>query len=399
MTTTASLPRMFGEPFTSDPDTVYHALRQAGPVAWAEIDTGVHAMVVTSHAAASELLNNPTAWTRDTRAWRDLAEGRVPPDSAVLGILAPRDGILHTDGDRHAHFALPIIDCMARVPHHRLEAVTAAVTGRLLDSFTHRGHADLVTEYALQVPLLVFADLLGCHPDMSRRMADACQLIVSGGPRAAHGAALFTQELARLVAMKQADPGDDIATWMLHHPNQLSLADVVDNLYSLVGAGNVPTASWILQAFQLLLSDDTYAGDLISGSVAIGRAMQKVLWDTAPVANFTFHVARHDTRLHGIDIHAGVLVLISHHACNTDPSLAGIGYDSRAHLAFGGGEHRCPVPAHAALITHTAITALFDRIPDAHLTDRDSPRAPGLFHQCPRHLNIAFTPETTTIAA
>ncbi|GIG67750.1 cytochrome P450 [Phytomonospora endophytica] len=393
--TTTSLPRLFGEPFTTTPDTVYQVLRQAGPVAWAEIDAGVHAMVVTSHAAASELLNNTTAFTRDTSAWRDLAEGRVPPDSTVMGILAPRDGILHTDGDRHSHFATPIIDCMARVPHHRLDAVTAAVTSRLLDAFTPKGHADLVTEYALQIPLLVFADLLGCQPDTSRRMADACQLIVSGGPQAAHGAALFTSELAHLVAQKQTEPGDDIATWMLRHPNRLTPAEVVDNLYSLVGASNVPTASWITQALQLLLSDDTYAGDLISGSVAIDRAMQKVLWDTAPVANFTFHVARHNTRLHSVDIPAGALVLISHHACNTDPALAGVGYDSRAHLAFGGGEHRCPVPAHAAVITHAAITALLDRIPDAHLTGPEPPRAPGLFHQCPRHLNITFTREPT----
>ncbi|GIG68207.1 cytochrome P450 [Phytomonospora endophytica] len=389
------VPQLFGDAFALDPNPTYAALRLAGPVAWAELSPGVRGLVVTSHPAAVELLSSPAGvYTRDTRNWTALAEGRVPPDSPLLGILGWRPSLLYADGAEHARLRTVIEDCMSRVRSWRLKEITREVALGIITELRANGRADLLTEYAMAVPLLVFTELLDCPPETSRGMVEACAKIIDATPDAAEAAEAFGGMLAGLVALKRERPGDDLTSWMISHSAELSFEEVVSSLYTLIGAGHVPTSTWIVQALKLLLTNDDYSGDLTAGAVSVRRAMEKALWEASPLSTFTFHFAISDTRLHGVFIPKGVPVMISHHATNTDPSLPStISYDSRAHLAFSAGEHRCPVPVHAAIITQEAITAVLEHLWDVRLTDRGRiPNRPGLFHQCPAHLNVAFTP-------
>ena len=391
----AHVPQLFGDAFTLDPNPTYASLRLAGPVAWAELSPGVRGLVVTSHPAAVELLSSPPGvYTRDSPTWKALAEGKVPPDSPLLGILGWRPSLLYADGAEHARLRTVIDDCMARVRSWRLKEVTREAALGIITQLRAKGRAELVAEYAMTVPLLVFTELLGCPPETSRQMVEVIAKIIDAGPEAAEAAEAFGGMLAGLVALKKERPGEDIASWMISHSADLSFEEVVSSLYTLVGAGHAPTATWIVQALRLLLTDDDYSGDLTAGAVSVRRAMEKALWEASPLSTFTFHFAIADTRLHGVLIPQGVPVLISHHAVNTDPSLPStVSYDSRAHLAFSAGEHRCPAPVHAAIITQEAITAVLEHLWDVRLADRGRvPNRPGLFHQCPAHLNVAFTP-------
>ncbi|MEV0650446.1 hypothetical protein AB0I28_34830 [Phytomonospora sp. NPDC050363] len=397
--TATSLPQLFGDSFTVDPNTAYNALRAAGPVAWAELSPGVHGLVVTSHPAAVELLSSPPGvYTRDTRNWAALNEGRVPPDSPLLGILGWRPSLLYADGAEHARLRTAIEDCMSRVRAWRLKEITREAALSIIAGLNGKGRAELVAEYAMSVPLLVFTELLGCSPEVSAQIVDACAKVIGAGPDAAQGSEEFGGILAGIVALKREQPGDDLASWMIAHANELTFEEVVSSLYTLVGAGHVPTSTWIVQALRLLLTDDDYSGDLTAGAVSVRRAMEKALWEASPLSTFSFHFAVADTRLNGVPIPRGVPVLISHHAVNTDPALpSNVSYDSRAHLAFSAGDHRCPAPVHAAIITQEAITAVLEHLWDVRLADKGRvPNMPGLFHQCPAHLNVAFTPATAT---
>ncbi|MFD8335607.1 cytochrome P450 [Streptomyces solisilvae] len=391
-------PQLFGKAFERCPEITYDALRLAGPIAWAELTPGAFGMVVTSHAAALDLLNNSHDFTRDTRCWGDLNAGLVPPDSPLLGIMGWRPSLLYMDDSDHARLSQALRDCLGRVEDWELEEITGRAAHTVINRFAGDGNTDLVTGYANTVPLLVLAELLGCPPDTSHQMVDACAKIIDAGPEAAEGSAEFGAYLAAVVDLKRTRPGRDLATWLLTHASGLTPDEVVNTLYTTTGAGQVPTSTWITQSTRLLLKDDPYAGDLTGGSVTIRRAMQKTLWEFSPLATFTFHIACHSTALHGVKIPAGCPVLISHAACNTDPRLPqGIGYDSRAHLAFSAGAHRCPATKQAAIITEIAISTLFDRLSDMEMTDGSTVvNRPGLFHQCPVSLNVAFKPRPVT---
>ncbi|WP_344867141.1 cytochrome P450, partial [Planomonospora alba] len=352
------------------------------------------ALVVTSHRAAVTLLNDSATYSKDSRNWAALSSGQVPPDSPVLAIMGYRPNLLYADGHEHERLRRAIEDCAARIDLHALRETVQRHSLGLIARFAPAGHAELMTEFADTIPLLVFTDILGCPASMVGRMVTGCQVLMSGGPDAMQGAADFARCLAELIETKQSTPGRDFTSWMLAHPNRLTSEEILHQLFCFVGAGVIPTAAWIASGLRLLLEDDAYAGDLTGGAVTVRRAMEKVLWTRSPMANFSVHYARRATMLHGAPIPPGVPILISHAATGTDPDLPpGLGYDNRSHLAWSAGPHRCPADGHAAVIAQTAIETLLDRLWDLRLTATDVPNRPGPFHQCPAALHVAFRPQ------
>jgi len=168
-------PMLHGEHFATRPQKVYDQLRTAGPAGWAELAPGVHALVVTSHRAAVTLLNDTSTYSKDARRWRALASGEVPQDSPVLGLMGFRPSVLYADGDVHARLRWAMDDCIARINPHELHEITRRSALTLVGRVIEKGCADLMGDCADTLPLLVFAELLGCPPELAARMVRACQ--------------------------------------------------------------------------------------------------------------------------------------------------------------------------------------------------------------------------------
>ncbi len=392
MTTATAPPRLFGDDHAAHPEHAHEALRRQGPVAWAEISPGVYALVVTTHRAARDLLIDTHTWSKDSRGWLALAAGEIPQDSPVLALMAYRPSLLYADGPAHARLRRAMDDCIETIDVHLLRETTQRHATALIASLAPGGHADLMAAYADRLPLLVFTDLLGCSADMVARMVTASQGVIGAGPGALAAAREFAACLADLISAKKQRPGHDITSWMLAHPAALTDEEMLHQLYCLVGAGVIPTAAWIGSTVHLLLSDDGYTAQLAGGTVTIRRAMETVLWTRSPMATFSTHFARLDTVLHGVPVAAGVPVMISHALTGTDPTLAGLGTDNRAHLAWSAGPHRCPADTTATVIAQTAVECLLDQLWGPRLNDGAVVNRPGPFHSCPAALHIRFQP-------
>ncbi|WP_327153240.1 cytochrome P450 [Streptomyces tubercidicus] len=398
MTASPPPPRLFGDAFAMRPQDAYTELRAAGPVARAEIAENVYALVVTSHRAAIDLLNDTATYSKDSRRWAALNNRQVPPDSPVLALMAFRPSLLYADGQRHERLRIALEQCLSRIDVHALREATQGHANCLIDRIAPTGRADLMADFADTLPLLIFADILGCPTQLAGRMVTACQGIVSAGASAAQAAENFAGILFELIQTRKQQPGPDFTSWMLAHPARLTVEEMVHQLFCFVGAGTIPTAAWIASGLRLLLEDDAYAGDLAGGTVTVRRAMEKVLWTRSPMANFSTHFARHTTMLHGVPVPEGEPILISHAATGTDPALPpGLGYDNRSHLAWSAGPHRCPADGQASVIAQTAIETVLDRLWDLDLTDPDVPNRPGPFHQCPVSLNVSFRKQSADV--
>jgi cytochrome P450 len=177
-------PMLHGQAFADRPQDVYDQLRAAGPVSWAEIAPDVEALVVTRYRAALSLLNDPGTYSKDSRLWRALGEGKVPEDSPVRGLIEFRPSALYADGEVHARLRWAIDDCIARISAHQLHEITRRSALTLIAEVAEQGHADLMADFADTLPLLVFAELLGCPAEMSGRMVRASQGVISAGPEA-----------------------------------------------------------------------------------------------------------------------------------------------------------------------------------------------------------------------
>lgn len=394
MTTTPLAPRcpaLHGTDFAHRPEDTYNALRAAGPAAWAEIAPGVYALVVTSHHAAIDVLTDTDTYSKDARRWRALVEGQVPPDSPVLGIMGWRPSLLYTDGADHARLRTAMEDCLARIDPHHLAEITRSRALSLVQAIAPDGEADLMAVYCDSLPVLVFAELLGCTAELTARMVRACQGIINAGHEAGQAAADFAGILAELIQARKAQPGRDVTSWMLSHPQTLTDDEVLYQLYCLVGAGTIPTTAWIASTLRLLLTDEEYTSRLTGGGVTVRRAMEQVLWQRSPLGTFATHYARRPTLLHGVPVPADVPVMVSHAATGTDPTLPeGLGSECRAHLAWSAGPHHCPARSQASVIAQTAIEVVLDRLWNVELTAHHIPNRHGPFHQCPERLPVRF---------
>jgi cytochrome P450 len=386
----AAVPQLFGAAFSEHPDGAYAQLRANGPVAWGEVADGVYALVVTSHAAARELLTDPE-YTRDPGAWEALAQGSVPPALALM--YTP--GLQHTDAAEHERLRRALDDCLAGVDLHAVRRAVQSYARDLIGGFARRGHADLMAEYADQVALRTLTDLLGCPPDAAERIRMHAPSVVAAEPDAAEASAELAFALREVVAAKKARPGPDVTSWLLAHPALLNEHEVESQLASVVVLGAAPTAAWIGATLHALLTEPAYASELVGGAVTIRHAMNETLRLRCPVANSSVHYARRPKILHGVHVPAGVPVFVSHAATGVDPARPGRqAYRDRSHLAWSAGSHRCPAQALAATIAETAIETVVDALWDLSTPTATIAGRPGPFQQCPVHVGVLFSPDS-----
>ncbi|MDB1086587.1 cytochrome P450 [Streptomyces sp. ACA25] len=394
-------PALYGPEFAADPDAVYSALRERGPAHWVEIAPGVEAVLVTAYDACLEVLRNPQ-FSKDARRWTALAEGRVPSDNQVVPMLGYRPSLMFADGHEHLRLRASVDDTLARVNPHRLRGYVQRSAVALIDEFAAEGTADLVSQYCARLPARVFTQLFGCPDELAVRMATACGQMIDAEPAAAQqGSIDLARCLGELVAEKRRSPGADVTSWLLSHHAELDDTEMVHQLVVLIGAGTVPQSAWISTATMMLLTDDRFGSDLSGGSMTVTDALNEVLWSKSPMANFCCHFATQDFPLRDetdrteFVIPAGVPVLVSLAAANTDPALAA-SHEQRAanlsHLAFSGGPHVCPAQDIAGIIADVAIETLLDRLPDMELDCEPGALTwrPGPFHRTLTALPVRF---------
>lgn len=359
---------LYGPEFGADPDAHYAYLRGFGPTAPVDIAPDVPVELVTSYATALRILQNPSTFVRDSRRWRDLNEGRIPADSPALPMMGYRPNALFSDGAAHARLRHAVTDSLATVDEHRLTRLVQRVAEYLVSQFSSRGigHADLVADYAQQLPLLVYSDLFGCPADIGDRII----LGISGIFEGTEGANdILGGALMELIALKRRQPGDDVTSRMMEHSSQLSDSEMANQLVTLLSGGTAPLQSLISIGAALMLGDDRYVQTQNSAGLLVEDAVSEVLWNYAPIANYAVHYPVHDVELDGKVLRADDPVVISFAAANTDPAIA---QDrsltgGRAHLAFGAGPHVCPAKDPAMVIAVTAIETLLNRLPDIEL--------------------------------
>ncbi|MFD7547919.1 cytochrome P450 [Streptomyces sp. NPDC059578] len=386
---------LYGADFAADPARFYDHMRTQGPVAPVELAPGVEATLVIQHEAALRVLQNPALFVRDSRRWRALNEGRVPMDSPVLPMMYYRPNCLFSDGSEHLRLRKAVTDSLAKLNLTRLGRDVERIADYLIDRFSERGTADLLNDYAKVLPLLLFNQLFGCPGDLGDRlMRDLADLF--DGQDAVRANEDMTACLLELVALKRRQPGEDITSWLVQHPAGLTDEELKDQLVTLIGGGVEPERNLIANALLLLLSPEARSTSGRGAGLLVEDALDHVLWNNSPIANYATHFPVQDIALGDITLTANDPVVISFAAANTDPSLtdARLTLSKGAHLAWGAGPHSCPAKSPARIIALTAIERLLNALPDLALAipEEKLEWRPGPFHRAMASLPVLFSP-------
>ncbi|MFD0652918.1 hypothetical protein ACFQ2Y_34685 [Streptomyces malaysiensis subsp. malaysiensis] len=210
---------MYGPEFAADPHGAYTRMRATfGAIAPVELSPGVYASLVTSYQLGLEILRDTERFAKDPRGWRAMRDGTVGLDNPVAPMMMYRPNALFADGEAHVRLRGAITDSLDRVDPHALSEYVERSAETLIDAFASRGEAELITEYASVIPLLVFNQLFGARPADGPKLVETMMKLFDSGEDAAAANDELLHWISGLLAEKRRQPAADVTSWLMAHP-------------------------------------------------------------------------------------------------------------------------------------------------------------------------------------
>jgi cytochrome P450 len=392
--------RLYGPEVEADPKPLYDALRaEHGAVAPVLVHGDLPAWLVLGHRENLDVLRTPTRFSRDSRRWREMREGRVPPDSPLLPIVTWQPMCPFVDGQEHKRLRSAVTDSMNRFEARGLRRYVTRFSHELVDTFCATGEAEIVGQFAEHLPMMVMTQLLGMPEEYGDRLVAAARDMVRGSKTAIASNDYIVAILGRLAERRRVAPQHDFASWLVAHPAGLGHNEVVEHLRLMLIAAYETTANLIASTLRMVLTDPRFRANLAGGHMTLPDAVEQVLWDEPPFTAVYGRWATGDTELGGQHIREGDMLIVGIEAGNTDPEvrpdLAVPMHGNRSHLAFSGGPHECPGQDIGRAIADTGIDTLLARLPDLRLAvpEQRLQRRGGLLSRHLVSLPVEFTPQ------
>jgi cytochrome P450 len=340
------------------PHEAFAALREHDPVHWNPEPEGPGFWAVTRYG-------DIRAVHRDVGTYSSEIGGTSLEDLEPVYIEA-RKSMLDMDPPRHDELRGLIARRFTPRAVGVWEEQVREVTREVLDRALPMGDFDFVAEIASEIPMQVFAEILGVPQDERRVIIEIGDRLLGNAdpeyafpPDDAHRHLPFSSPAAlemfefgrRLAAQRRKDPRNDIITQLAFEPLTQQEFDVYFVL--LATAGNETTRHTITHGLLGLLEHpDELARLRDDPSLGKSAAEEMLRWAT-PVHHFR-RTAAVDTELAGTEIKAGDKVttwFVSGNRDETvfeDPYRFDVGRTPNPHMAFGpGGIHHC-MGAHLA---------------------------------------------------
>jgi cytochrome P450 len=382
---------LYSEEFAADPYQIYQDMRHRfGALAPVELAPGVPATLVIGYRAALQILNDPDRFPADPRAW----ESNIPAECPIRPMMEWRPNSIRSAGADHTRYRSAAAGALGKVDLHQLHATVEQIAVPLINSFCEEGHCDVVGQYALPVIFGTLNSMLGSSPEIIQRAATGMAAMFDT-VNAAEGNRILGEALSELIQTKRAEPGADVTSWLIAHPVELDDEEMLHQLVLMYAAGIEPPQNLIVNTLLLILTDDRFGGHVLGGSLSTRDALDEVLFNDPPLANYCISYPRQPVLVGNTWLPAHQPVLISIAACNNDPEIrTGDFTDNRSHLAFSTGPHACPARPAAQLIVKDAIDQLLDALPEMELA---VPRSalqwrPGPFHRSLVSMPVTFPP-------
>ncbi|GAU71170.1 putative cytochrome P450 [Streptomyces sp. NBRC 110611] len=378
---------------------VYEKLRaEYGPVAPVLVQGDLPAWLVLGHRENLEILRTPSVFSRDSRHWRDMAEGNVPADHPLTPVTTWQPLCVFVDGEEHRRLRGAVTDSLGRFESRGIRRHVTRFTDQLIDEFAGSGTADLVGQFAAEIPLRVMTQLFGMPEEHGPGLTAAVQDVLKGTKTAAASNTHLTRTLQQLVERKRARPGHDFPSKLIEHPAGLTDDEIREHLRLILTAANETTVNLIANTLCTVLTDPRFRAHLTGGHMTLPDALEQVMWDEPPLMTLLGRWATSDTRLGEQTIRKGDMLLLGLRAANVDPAirpdLTAPVHGNRSHLAFSGGPHECPGRHIGRAIADTAVDTLLTRLPDLRLAvpETELEWSSSLMYRHLVALPVQFTP-------
>ena len=333
--------------------------------------------------------NAPLVWTvRNGGHWiatgGDALEDLYPDDQNLSNssISIPAyEGLKiypgQADGEEHIAYRTAVMKRFNPRAMREMRAPIEAIANRIIDDLARRGGCDFVAEFAYRLPIILFLDMMNLPlEDGDFLLAQAHRTIRATTDHEKHDAlsAIFGY-LARVVAERRVDPGDDLISMLHQTPvggKRMTEAAVHGISVNLLLGGLDTVASMLGFIMQRLAQDEVVRRQLASQPERLDQRLDELI-RRFPIASLARVVAR-DFGYCGIQLRQGDRLFLPSALYNFDdrkfdlPMELDLERKVLSHMSFGRGPHQCLGSYLARIELSATLRTWLARIPDFRIT-------------------------------
>lgn len=365
--------------FKANPYPTYARLRAEAPVYRAPLRGKQMAWLVTRYDDVLSLLRDQRLVKNPLNARSEAQQAKEQWMPAMLKPLARN--MLDLDAPDHTQLRALVQKAFTPRLVEQLRPRIETLTDELLTKAQRNGRIELLSQYALPVPLTIIGELLGVPPQDQHLFHRWSNRIVSLSTstdliRALPSLWLFLRYVRKLVAQRRATPRDDLISALVQAEeagDTLSEDELLAMIVLLLIAGHETTVNLIASGTLALLQHPDQCERLRHDPSLIKSAVEELVRYVSPVELATERYAREELTIAGVTIQRGDMVLGVIGSANRDeaqfpnPDTLDLARTPNRHVAFGLGAHFCLGAPLARMEGQIAITALLERWPKLQL--------------------------------
>lgn len=379
--------RLSGDDYLRNPYTVFAQMREHDPV-WQRFtsDGETPVWLITRYEDGIAILRDHKRFVKNFRNTRTPAElAQIPPDPPQIQLLS--NHMLHLDGADHARLRGLVNQAFTAKVVEEMEPRVQAIANELLYAVEPSGQMELIHDYALALPIIVIAELLGIpakdhhlfHHWSRAFVTPSSNARASQKKLAKTGQRMqeFTDYFRQIFEKRRREPQPDLISSLLQveeNGNRLTESDLLSMLILLIVTGHETAVNLIGNGVLALLQHPDQLAKLKQDPALIDSTIEEIVRYDCPVERATVRYAAEDVTLHGHTIARGDIVYVVLGSLNrdpchfADPDTFDIARADNKHLGFGMGPHYCLGAPLGRLEGRVGITTLFDRFPDLKLS-------------------------------
>lgn len=392
---------------TASPYRVLAQLREEDPVHWSSELKG---WVLTRYADVKTALEDETTYSASRmQPFFDSLSEEKAEKVAMLRRYIPLWLVFRGPPD-HTRLRQALRAPLAQKAMLGLRENVSDLVDKLIDGFIAKGSANLMEDFALQLPGSVILDMLGApRSDLQALTHDTNELQLFLGQaqgsrdryaRADAGARHMRDYFVNLVASKRTNPGTDLTTMLVEYARNgtMSEDELIAYCILLFFGGQETTANLIGNGLISLIKHPAELQKLRDRPELARSATNECLRYNGPIGAVVRVVSR-DIELGGKTIRAGERVFAMVSAANrdpdqfVDPDRFDIERVGNRHVTYGQGRHFCLGAPLANLEAEIALSKLVTRLDGLALGSEELDWRDGLNMRGVTSLPLLFTPQ------
>ncbi|WP_423069401.1 cytochrome P450 [Devosia sp. CN2-171] len=270
------------------------------------------------------------------------------------------------------------------------------LANELIDGFEADGGAELLRGYAVPIPAIVIAEMIGLPADMAMQLVDWSNRMVA---MYMHGVSYeteldanqasieFMDYVRAMIAERRRQPKEDLLTHMLTAEidgEKLTEDEVISTTILLLNAGHEATVHTTGNTLKSILESGLDPTAILADEKQIEATVEEGLRFDAPLHMFTRYAMQDVTLDNGLSFKQGETVGLMLGAANRDPARFADAnrFDpfrtDGANVSFGAGIHFCIGAPLARIELQASLKTLFDRLPGLRL--KSEPQYKNIYH-------------------